>query len=85
MPQRQANIRLDDREFERLETGAFIHRRSVADELRAAVKNWIVELEKDPRVVRAERERDPLPPPDTDEAEVHSLDAKRRGPRAKGS
>jgi hypothetical protein len=86
VPQRQANIRLDDREFERLETAAYIHRRSLPDELRAAVKVWLEQLNEDPRVAQAEASRDPLPTPlEVEEAEVHSLEAKRKGARGKNS
>jgi hypothetical protein len=84
VPQRQVNIRLDDAEFERLEAAAFVHRRSLPEELRVAVKAWLAALEGDPAIATVESARDPLPNSETDdEASVHLLDAKRRGGRGK--
>jgi hypothetical protein len=74
-PQKQTNIRLDEPSFEWLENIAHVHRRSVADELRAAVEDWIGKYREDPRV-RATRElRDPL---EEAEAAVSSLADKRK-------
>jgi hypothetical protein len=84
VPQRQVNIRLEDAEFERLEAAAFVHRRSLPEELRIAVKAWLAGLEGDQAIETVERHRDPLPSSETeDEASVHLLDAKRRGGRGK--
>jgi plasmid stability protein len=73
--QRQANIRLDDGVFERLEAAAFIHRRSIADELRSAVEEWVEKHQNDPRVRAARELRDPSDEPE--DTIVSSLDEKR--------
>jgi hypothetical protein len=73
-PQRQTNIRLDEPVIEWLETTAYIHRRSVADELRAAVDDWLDRHRDDPRVRAARELRDAVP----DKASVSSLEAKRQ-------
>jgi hypothetical protein len=75
-PQRQTNIRLDEPTFEWLETVAFIHRRSAADELRAAVDEWLEKHRDDPRVRAARELRDPRT--GEDGAAVRSLDEKRK-------
>lgn len=81
-PQRQTNIRLDEPTFEWLETTAFVHRRTVADELRAAVDEWIDKHRDDPRVRAARELRDPNDPAEDERAPVSSLDDRRRkGPR----
>jgi hypothetical protein len=75
---------LDEPSFEWLENIAHVHRRSVADELRAAVDEWIEKYQQDPRV-RATRElRDPLEEPEGEQAPVSSLADKRdqRGRRS---
>ena len=77
MPQRQANIRLDDRDFERLEVAAFVHRRAVADELRAAVTAWLDAMEENPLFQTAGGAREPLPEEKVPRSNVSSLDAKR--------
>lgn len=80
MPQRQANIRLDDQLFERVEVAAFVHRRSFADEMRAALIAWVDSLDGDPLIERASGSRVPLPEPEG--ARVSSLeDAKRKRTR----
>jgi len=61
--QRQVNIRVEDADFEALETAAFLHRRTVADEMRAAVLEYLNAARMDPRFARAEELRDE---PDTD-------------------
>jgi len=76
LPQRQTNIRLEDELFEKLEVAAFVHRRSFADEMRAALIAWTDALRDDPQIVQARDSRDPLPEPE--EAQVSSLDAKRK-------
>lgn len=76
MPQRQTNIRLDDELFERIEVGAFVHRRSFADEMRAALVAWVDQLESDPLIQAASKAREPLP--NEEGAEVRSLAEKRR-------
>lgn len=79
-PQRQTNIRLDEPAFAWLETIAFIHRRTVADELRAAVDSWLEQHRDDARVRAARELRDPSPDDHgAEEAPVSSLDAKRKG------
>jgi plasmid stability protein len=76
MAQRQANIRLDDAVFEQLEVAAFIHRRSLPEELRIAVIAWLKALEDDPRMSKAAELREELP---ADEVEsIVSLDEKRK-------
>ncbi len=81
--QRQVNIRLDDSDFEALEAAAFIRRRSLPDELRAAVLDHLTKSEDDPRVAEAQRLRDD--PYDASDAAsdgvISSLDEKRRGGR----
>jgi ribosomal 50S subunit-recycling heat shock protein len=79
-PQRQTNIRLDEPLLEWLEAVAFIHRRSVAEELRAAVDRWVEDHREDPRVRAARELRDPHR--DEEQGEVRSLAAKRE--RASG-
>ena len=78
-PQKQTNIRLDEAAFEWLENIAHVHRRSVADELRTAVDEWVEKHQQDPRV-RATRElRDVVESPgEVAEAPVSSLDDKRK-------
>jgi plasmid stability protein len=73
--QRQANIRLDEELFERLEVAAFVHRRSFADEMRAALTDWTDKLQSDPLIAAASKSREPTPEPEA--AQVSSLDAKR--------
>jgi predicted DNA-binding protein len=76
-PQKQTNIRLDETSFEWLENIAHVHRRSVADELRMAVEQWVEQHKEDPRI-RATRE---LRDPSADESgtpAVSSLDARRK-------
>jgi len=48
VPQRQVNVRLDEDEFDELESCAFIERRSLPEELRAAVRAHIAILEENP-------------------------------------
>jgi hypothetical protein len=80
--QRQVNIRLEDSDFEALEAAAFIRRRSVPEELRAAVLGHLAESQDDPRMAQAQGLRDELPVEDAPgEALVSSLDARRRGGR----
>lgn len=79
-PQRQTNIRLDEPLLEWLEAVAFIHRRSVAEELRAAVDRWVSEHREDPRVRAARELRDPV---GEEQGEVPSLAAKRERARGK--
>lgn len=78
--QRQINIRLEDSDFEALEVAAFIHRRSVPDELRAAVVDHLGRAQSDPRMAKAESLRDE-PPGEaaSEDGAVSSLDARRRG------
>jgi ribosomal 50S subunit-recycling heat shock protein len=76
-PQRQTNIRLDEPTFEWLEAVAFIHRRSVADELRAAVDDWLDKHRADARVRAAKELRDP----EEEEAQVSLLDDRRKRTR----
>lgn len=84
MSQRQANIRLEEEVYERLEVAAFVHRRSVADELRAAVLQWLEEHEGNPRFAQASGARDPLPEEAVErEEKVSSLAAKRKSSRGK--
>lgn len=75
--QRQANIRLDDATYERLEIAAFIDRQSVPDALRGAVLAWLdsfdeadIEAAKRLRKSNASKQADPAP--------VSSLAKKRR-------
>jgi hypothetical protein len=70
---------LDEASFEWLENIAHVHRRSVAEELRAAVEEWVEKHRENPRV-RATRDlRDPVDEAD-DEARtsVSSLEDRRR-------
>jgi plasmid stability protein len=84
MSQRQANIRLENETYERLEVAAFVHRRSVADEMRAAVLQWLDEHEGNPRFAQASGARDPLPDETVEgEEKVSSLAAKRERSRGK--
>jgi plasmid stability protein len=76
VPQRQANIRLDDQLFEQIEVAAFVHRRSFADEMRAALIAWVEAHEADPLIRSASKSRQPIPQPDG--AAVHQLNPKRR-------
>jgi hypothetical protein len=78
-PQRQTNIRLDESTFEWLEAVAFIHRRSVADELRMAVEEWLAKHRKDARVRAARELRDPGS--QDEPGQVSLLDEKRRQTR----
>lgn len=80
-PQKQTNIRLDELTSEWVETIAFIHRRSVADELRGAVEEWVEKHRDDPRVRAARELRDPT---GEEQASVSSLEAKRKR-RSRGS
>lgn len=64
--QRQVNVRLDDSDFEELEAAAFIRRRSVPDELRAAVLEHLAKLRDDPRMQQAQRLRDDPPTTNSD-------------------
>jgi hypothetical protein len=80
--QRQVNIRLNDSDFEALEAAAFIRRRSLPDELRAAVLDHLTTSEEDPRVGEAKRLRDePYDASDSTGGVISSLDEKRRGGR----
>ncbi|HEY8809462.1 MAG TPA: hypothetical protein VIM28_05520 [Solirubrobacterales bacterium] len=77
--QRQINIRLEDSHFEALEVAAFIHRRSMPDELRAAVLDHLSTSEGDPRMAQAQQLRDePQQEGAAGEGVVRSLDTKRR-------
>jgi plasmid stability protein len=58
--QRQANVRLDDRLFEQIEVAAFVHRRSFAEEMRAALVAWAERHEDNPQIQKAGSARDPL-------------------------
>lgn len=72
--QKQINIRLEEPLYEWLEAAAFVHRRSVSEELRAAVDQWLDGHGDDPRVKAARELRDP----DQERAQVSSLTAKRQ-------
>jgi len=77
--QRQINIRLEDSDFEALEVAAFIHRRSVPDEMRAAVLDHLATSSADPRMGQAEKLRDePDGATASEEGVVRSLPARRR-------
>jgi hypothetical protein len=82
--QRQANIRLDETIFDKVESAAFIHRRSIAEELRVAIVAWVDALEGDPRMTTlGGLARDPVEGEHADEegGQVSSLDAKRKRSR----
>jgi hypothetical protein len=82
--QRQANIRLDETIFDKVEAAAFIHRRSIAEELRAAIVAWLDALEDDPRMSALDQvTRDPIEneTPGEGGAEVSSLADKRKRSR----
>jgi plasmid stability protein len=83
VPQRQLNIRLDDQDYERLEVAAFVHRRSIADELRAALNGWLDKAENESRFADASRSRDPLPEADAAKSNVSSLAIQRKRSRGK--
>jgi hypothetical protein len=76
VPQRQANIRLDEATYERLEIVAFLNRRSISDELRAALLTWLETFdEKDLEIARLLRTK--AAPDDDERAKVSSLEKKR--------
>jgi plasmid stability protein len=77
VPQRQANVRLEDDLFEKLEVAAFVHRRSFAEEMRKALEAWIESIADDPRIVRAGESREDVPLPEG--ATVTKLNPKKRG------
>ena len=77
-PQKQTNIRLDEPSFEWLENIAHVHRRSVADELRVAVDEWIGRHREDPRVRATMELRDPPEGAGEERAPVSSLADKRK-------
>lgn len=82
MAQRQINVRLDDEEFEKFWTAAFVEGRSLPEELRSAVRAHLGTFEGNPhfeaalaaRMGRAkEQENDP--------PTVSSLDQRRKRAR----
>jgi plasmid stability protein len=77
VPQRQANVRLEDELFEKIEVAAFVHRRSFAEEMRKALEVWVESLAEDPLIVQASRSREEIPPPEG--ATVTDLATKKRG------
>lgn len=76
VPQRQANIRLDDELFEKIEVAAFVHRRSFADEMRAALVAWADRHVDDPLIQSATQSREPLP--EEEGAQIMPLKRSRR-------
>ena len=78
--QRQANVRIDDELFEQIEVTAFVHRRTFADEMRAALVAWAERYREDPLVKQASGSREATPATVPEEANVTHLNPKgRRG------
>lgn len=78
MSQRQANIRLDEEVYERLETAAFLSRATVPEALRTAVLEWLDGFDEEV-LEEGERLRELVTPkPESPSASVSSLEKRRR-------